>query len=145
MSGQAEYSDTPLNAALRHFEAAEANLVKAEKTLKALAMAVPNGIAFGENSEHETAARAFEILITSLPKIDGWKPEIFLMDEIAQSRFDAQEVGEVDCIVSVERRIEEPSRLLREYRYRFNQKRRELVREGLVVAFERLVMRPFAS
>jgi hypothetical protein len=61
-------------------------------------------------------------LITAPPKIDGWKPEIILMelDEIAQNRLDAQEVGEIECIVSVERQIGEPPRLLREYRYRFN-------------------------
>ena len=48
-----------------------------------------------------------------------------------ESRLDAQEVGEIECTMAVERQIGEPSRLLREYRYRFNQKRRELIREAL--------------
>lgn len=127
-------SDSPLNAALRHFEAAEANLGKAEKLLLEIEAAMPSGIAFGKNPDYETNCLNFDALIAALPKIDGWKPEILLMDldEIAQNRLDAQEVGEVECMVFVERWIGEPSRLLREYRYRLNQKRRELIRETLI-------------
>ena len=127
-------SESPLNAALRHFEAAEANLLKAEKLLAEIEAAIPSGIAFGENPDYETSCRNFDVLIAALPKIDGWRPEITLMelDEIAQNRLDAQEVGEIECIVSIERQIGEPSRLLREYRYRFNQKRRELIRDALI-------------
>src|SRR3990172_1736785 len=126
-------NDSPLNAALRHFEAAEANLVKIEKVLSEIESAIPQGIVFGEDLEYETNCRSFEALLSSLPKIDRWKPDIWLMelDEIAQNRLDAQEVGEIECAVSVERRIGEPARLLREYRYRFNQKRRALIREAL--------------
>ena len=36
-----------------------------------------------------------------------------------------------ECVVSVERQIEEPSKLLREYRHRFSQKRRALIRDAL--------------
>ncbi len=127
-------SESPLNAALRHFEAAEANLVKAEKLLAEIEAAIPSGIAFGENPDYETNCRNLDALIAALPKIGGWRPEITLMelDEIAQNRLDAQEVGEIECIVAVERQIGEPSRLLREYRYRFNQKRRELIRDALI-------------
>lgn len=125
--------DSPLNAALRPFEAVEANLIKAEKLLAEIETAIPSGIAFGENPDYETNCRNFDALLTALPKIDGWKPEIVLMDldEIAQNRLDAQELGEIECMVSVERQIGEPSRYLREYRYRFNQKRRELIRDTL--------------
>ena len=127
-------NDSPLNAALRQFEAAEANLVKIEKVLAEIEAAIPQGIAFGDNPEYESNCRSFSSLLESLPKIDGWKPDISLMDldEIAQNRLDAQEVGEIECVISVERQIGEPSRLLREYRYRFNQKRRELIRDSLI-------------
>jgi hypothetical protein len=126
-------SESPLNAALRYFEAAEANLVKAEKTLSEIESAIPKGIAFGENPDYETSCRNFEAILAALPRIDGWKPQIVLMelDAIAQNRLDAQDVGEIECIVSVERQIGEPARLLRDYRYRFNQKRRELIRDSL--------------
>ena len=131
-------SESSLNAALRHFEAAEVNLVKAEKLLQEIEAAIPNGIAFEENPDYETNCRSFEDLIAALPKIDGWKPNIALMDldEIAQSRLDAQEVGEFESFISVERQIGEPARALRDYRYRFNQKRRELVREALLLLID---------
>ena len=51
------------------------------------------------------------------------------LDDIAQNRLDALEVGEFESRVAVERWIGEPARLLREYRYRFDQKRRELIRD----------------
>jgi hypothetical protein len=132
--GELVMTESPLNAALRHFEAAEANLQKAEKVLTLIKDAIPKGIAFGETPEYENSCRNFAAILVALPCIDGWKPEITLMelDEIAQNRLDAQEVGEVEAIVSIERRINEPSRLLREYRYRFNQKRRELIRDSLI-------------
>ena len=126
--------DSPLNDALRHFEAAEANLLKLEKVLAEIESAIPEGIVFlGDQPEYEDNCRSFYELLKSLPKLDGWKPTIRLMDldEIAQNRLDAQEVGEIECQVSVERDIKEPSRLLREYRYRFNQKRRELIRDSI--------------
>lgn len=133
-------NDSPLNAALRHFEAAESNLVKAEKALADIEGAIPTGIAFGGDPEYEETCRAFDRLLASLPMIDGWKPAIVLLDldEIAQSRLDAQEVGGIECIVSVERGIEEPARLLREYRHRFNQKRRQLIRNALLELIDRI-------
>ena len=133
--------DSSLNDALRHFEAAEANLLKAEQVLSEIEAAIPNGIAFvGYDAEHEDNCRAFYDLAASLPAIDGWKPEflIFELDEIAQMRVDAQEVGEIECQVLIERDISEPSRTLREYRHRFNQKRRELVRGSLETLIEKI-------
>lgn len=126
-------SDSPLNAALRQFEATEANLLKAEKVLADIDAAIPNGIVFGDNPDYEESCHSFYAILASLPKIDGWKPEIGLMDlnDIAQNRLNAQEVGEVECFIAVERHITEPSKLLREYRHRFNQKRRELIRDSL--------------
>lgn len=126
--------DSPLNSALRHFEAAEANLLKLEKILAEIEEAIPQGIEFVDNPEYENNCRSFDAILAALPKIDNWKPQIALMDldQIAQSRLDAQELGEIEFTVSVERQITEPRRLLREYRYRFNQKRRELIRDALI-------------
>lgn len=125
--------ESTLNSALREFEAVEANLLKAERVLGEITAAIPSGIAFGDDPEYESNCMTFEVLLAALPKIDGWKPEIHLfeLDQIAQNRLDAQEVGEIECQMSVERSINEPSKLLREYRHRFNQKRRELVRDAM--------------
>lgn len=126
--------ESPLNAALRHFEAAEANLVKSEKVLAEIEAAIPSGVAFGVDPEYETNCRMFEALLAALPKIDGWKPDIYLLelDWIAQQRLDALEIDEIESITWVERQIAEPAKLLREYRHRFNQKRRELIRNALL-------------
>lgn len=50
------------------------------------------------------------------------------LDEIAQARLDAQELGEVEVSVSTEQAVEAPGEAIREYRFRFNRARRSLVR-----------------
>ena len=102
-------NDSSLNAALRHFEAAEANLVKMERILGEIESAIPTGIAYGADPAYESNCRSFNALLESLPLIDKWKPAIALMelDEIAQSRFDAQEIGEIEAQMAAERQIGE--------------------------------------
>ncbi|RQW71841.1 restriction endonuclease [Halomonas sp. YLB-10] len=131
-------TESPLNSALRIFEAAEANLVKLEKLWLEMESVIPNGVAFLEDSGYESNCMDFENLLASLPKIDGWKPEIYLLslNEIGQSRLDAMEVGEIECQISVENQINEPAKLIREYRYTFDRKRRELVRDALQSAID---------
>ena len=89
---------------------------------------------FNDSPEYDIRWRDFEAILESLPKLDGWKPEIKLwdLDEITQNRLDAQEIGEIECVVSVERQVGEPARLLKEYRFRFNKKRSELIDDYLV-------------
>jgi len=126
-------TDSPLNTALRIFEAAEANLVKLERLWKEMESVIPDGVAFLEDSGYENNCRDFENVLASLPKIDGWKPDIYLMDlnEIGQNRLDAMEVGEIECKISVENQIYEPAKLIRAHRHKFDRKRRELVRDTL--------------
>ncbi|MBY0567251.1 MAG: hypothetical protein K2P70_08070 [Hyphomonadaceae bacterium] len=121
-------------AALEQFETAEANLVKLERLWKELEKLMPGGVSFGSNAEYEDRSRSYTSILNALPSIDGWKPEASApdLDELAQSRFDAMELGELSAHVSVERWAEEPGRELREYRFRLNSKRRELIREALV-------------
>jgi hypothetical protein len=126
--------NNPLAAALSQFEVAEANLVKLEALWNELSSLVPSGIAFGDNPEYDDRCRAFDALIKALPAIDGWKPDETPADlnDIAQWRFDAQEINEITSQVAIERAIEAPGRQIREYRSRFNQKRRELIRDSLI-------------
>lgn len=128
-----DMTESPLNIALRHFEATESNLQKLENVWKEMESLIPDGIAFGDSPEYEKLCRNFDVLLSELPKIDRWKPEIRLMDlnEIGQSRFDAEEIGEIECRISVESAISKPGRLLREYRYKFDTKRRDLIRETI--------------
>ncbi|MBS9996962.1 restriction endonuclease [Vibrio alginolyticus] len=126
-------TESSLNAALRIFEATEANLVKLEEIWIEMESVIPSGVVFLEDSGYENNCRDFENVLASLPKIDGWKPKIYLMNlnEIGQNRLDAMEVGEIECQISVENHIYEPAKLIREYRHKFDRKRRELVRDAL--------------
>ena len=107
-------------AALEIFEATEANLVKLERLWAELEALVLDGIGFGSSSEHEDRGRSFARLLTALPKIDGWRPTTAPMDvdDIAQNRFDALELGMHEAAASVERELALPGRELREYRFR---------------------------
>jgi hypothetical protein len=120
--------------ALSEFEIAEANLVKLERLWTEISDMLPGGMSFGTNPEFEDRERAFYAVLSALPKIDGWKPDIGIPtpNEVAQWRFDAQEVAEVGAFTAVEEAVDEPGKQVREYRARFTQKRRELIREALV-------------
>ncbi|BAY22287.1 hypothetical protein NIES2100_20500 [Calothrix sp. NIES-2100] len=118
-----------LDKALRQFEAVEANLVKLENLWNLLHKNIPVGIVFGTNNIYEDACRSYEHILTVLPFIDGWKPIALpcTLDEIAQGRLDAHEVGVLEIELELERKIEQPGKELREYRFRFNQKRRKVI------------------
>ena len=123
-----------LMAALEQFEATEANLVKLERLWDEIASMIPTGINFGANVEYEDRVRSFDLLLASLPMIGGWKPAATPpdLDGLAQSRLDAMEIDEPSAHVTVERWIEEPGRELHEYRFRFNNMRRALIRDALI-------------
>jgi hypothetical protein len=127
-------------AALEKFEAAEANLVKLERLSSELEKLVPSGIAFGSNPDYEDRSRAYEPLLAALPKIDGWRPSSQPpdLDDIAQGRLDAEEVGEISGHLAVENWTGQPAKELREYRFRLNNKRRALIRDALVQLIDQI-------
>jgi len=122
--------DSPINSALRQFEATEANLAKLERLWSEIEKLTPEGLAFGNDPAYDEYVRAFEDLVQALPKIDGWKPESVPMNlnSIGQNRLDAKELGEITAELAVEDEIEAPGRDLAEYRHRLNRKRRQLIR-----------------
>lgn len=133
--------DSPINSALRQFEATEANLAKLEHTWSEIEKLTPDGLAFGNDPAYEEHVRVYEDVLGALPKIDEWKPESVPMDlnSIGQNRLDAKEIGEISAEVSVEDQIEAPGRELAEYRHRLNKKRRQLIRSvmsDLIAAIE---------
>jgi hypothetical protein len=81
----------------------------------------------------ENFRRAYSHILQELPAIDGMKPATLPMDldEIAQSRLDANEVGEIECRIAVEQHIGTPGRELREYRFNLERSRRQLVRRAV--------------
>jgi hypothetical protein len=123
-----------LNDALAEFDATETTLSRLEAAWQQLSDLVPEGIAFvggsPEDVEHKDLCWAFGDLVDGLPAIDHWTiaESPWSLDEIAQARLDAQDVGEVEAMVSVARGIDAPGEAIREYRFRFNRARRSLVR-----------------
>jgi hypothetical protein len=125
--------DSPINSALRQFEATEANLATLERTWSEIEKLTPKGLAFGSDPAYEEHVRVYQDVLRALPKIDGWKPESIPLDldSIGQNRLDAKEVGEISAEVAVENEIGAPGRELAEYRHRLNGKRRQLIRSAM--------------
>lgn len=125
--------------ALKQFEATEANLIKLEKLWNELQSLLPDGIQVGESPEYEDRRRAFDDILASLPTIDGWKPEISAPDwgAVASSRFDFMELGEPFETAKFEASIWADGKSLDEYRYRLNQKRRQLIRDALIAVIDK--------
>lgn len=123
--------DSPLNTTLRYFEATEANLEKAEKALAAIEAVLVEEFPSVDNADYEMNFHSLNDLVEALPAIDGWRPDVSPMElsDIVEWRFQVRDIGEPKMAISLERQIAEPSRGLREYRRRFNQKRRELIRD----------------
>jgi hypothetical protein len=133
-------ADSPINAALRSFEAAEANLEKLERLFKELRQLVPEGISFGSDPKYDELRRAYSDVLSALPTIDGWKPKDTPVDlnDLAQWRLDAREIDEISAIAATEEAVDAPARELAEYRHHLNKKRRELIREALADVIGRI-------
>ena len=132
--------DSPINVALRSFEATEANLEKLERIFGELRELVPSGICYGSNPKYDELSRAYMDVIEALPTIDGWKPSAapIDLDELANSRLLAAEIDEPSVSVDAERTVDEPARELAEYRHRLNNKRRPLIRRALSAVIARV-------
>jgi hypothetical protein len=137
-----------LNAALLQFDVVEANVGKLDAVWKELERLTPDGIAFlgssPEGREYRQLVRDFQHLLTGLPQIDGFTITNLPLDldEIAQSRLDAREVGEIEAQIAVDRHIDGPGLEIDEYRSRLYRKRRQLVRlrlEEVVDEVDRLL------
>ena len=123
-----------LDAALQQLEAVEANLDKLDKIWAQISKLIPSGPDFSNPPEYDNLCLAFRRILPSLPAIDGWRPSDKIMgyDEIGQARLDALEIDEFSGQVALENHIFDQGNQLREYRFRFDAKRRELVRSRVL-------------
>ena len=123
-----------LDAALRQFEATEANLAKLDTLWGRIEGLQPSGSAFGSPPEYEEVCLAFRRILPSLPAIDGFRIEDHLhdYDEAGQMHLDALDLDEIGVHVQVRNALEEQGRQLQKYRFHFQAKRRELVRDRLL-------------
>jgi hypothetical protein len=126
-----------LETALRQFDRAETNLTRLSDVYEEIVSLIPEGIVFAgsspEGRRHAELCREFQDLANALPAIEGFRitsrPDS--VDEIAESRMGAAELGEPEYTIQVERAIGEPGTEIDAYRHRFSKARRELVRNRL--------------
>lgn len=137
--------DSPINSALRQFEATEANLAKLERLWSKIVKQTPGGLQFGSDPAYEELVRTYEDILVALPRIDGWRPEKVPMDlnAMGQSRLDAKEIGEISAEMAIEEEIEAPGREIAKYRHQLNKKRRQLIRtvmSDLIAAVDETIL-----
>ena len=141
-----------LENALGQFESVESNLSKLEKLWERIERLLPDGPAFGAPPDYDDACFAFRRILAQMPAIDGFRvnDELSEYDVAGQMHLDALEVGEIEASISVSKALNEQGRCLAEYRRRFQAKRRELVRDRLLVLIDKIdaslrVLRGFES
>lgn len=126
-----------LNEALRRFDLVEANLAKLEAVWGKMELLIPGDVAFvggsPEDREYRSLARDYRVLLEALPKIDCWTitAEPSDLDDIAQGRLDAWDIGEIGARAAVDRSALAPREQIDEYRHRLSRKRHQLVRVRL--------------
>jgi hypothetical protein len=123
-----------LNDALEQFDRVDANLGRVEDILRRYRELVPDGIVFSAGSPEDTQVEdlrtAFSEIASALPSIDGWRIESELMplNEIAQNRLDAFDIGEVQISIDLAAAMGRPTQDVSDYRRRFSKARRALIR-----------------
>lgn len=133
-------SNMDLERALEQFDTVEANLRRLEAVWHEINQLIPQGIAFfggsldPEQQRHRELLRAYHAIVVALPAIGDYRieNEPWDLNEIAQARLDANEVGDFEAKVYVEEKLDVPGREIGEYRAKLIQARRELVRDHLV-------------
>jgi len=132
-----DWSGVDLDKALAQFDAVEANLRRLEDVWSKYLDLIPANIAFTAGSpqgrESENLRRSFDELGSALPAIDGWRIEErpLALDDIAQARLDASDIGEPQVEIDLEQGIHAPGDQIAEYRFRFSRARQRLVRQRI--------------
>src|SRR4051812_375018 len=96
-----------LEQALEQFDRTQTNLKRLDDVWQRLQALVPEGIAFPGTSPEELLydelLRSFYEVAAGLPSIDGqsFRANPLSLKEIAQRRFDAEEVDEPEILISL--------------------------------------------
>ena len=138
-----------LEQTLEQFDAVETNLRRLEKVWEEMQQLIPGGPAFygnsPENLRFRELQRSFASILKGIPPLDGYSISEITgdLDSIGQARLDALEIGEFEAKIWIEDKIDEPTREIAEYRFRFRDARRDLVRgklQELVAEINQLVI-----
>jgi hypothetical protein len=118
-----------LEEALTAFDRTEANLRRLGKALDELTGLIPEGIVFPGSSpealRYAELERTIADIAAALPAIDGLRVEVAppSLQEIAQTRLDAADIGEPQILIDLGESISPPARLIAAYRDRFSRSR----------------------
>jgi hypothetical protein len=128
-----------LNEALKHFEAAEANLAKLRRLWDGIEEMLPSlhGIVIagvGDEALYREKQRAFEHIAAALPAIDGFRLECCIVDceGIQATNLDLHELDEPAATMAYEAELRRQGVLLSEYAFRLGVKRRALARQHVI-------------
>jgi hypothetical protein len=125
---------SPLNEALKQFEATEANLEKLQRLWGQMEKLLPTQSNIRsderETEQYEDHARHFDTIAALMPKIDGYKLEVsyITIQEAFQNTIDCLDLGEFTATVTSEEHARSQTKHLAEYRFRLRRKRKELAR-----------------
>lgn len=122
---------TSLEELLREMDRAGANLAKLDSVWDRAQPHIPTGPTAGSSREYDDLRRHWDVLLTGLPKIDGWTVTERLPDIDAAGRtfIENLEIGVPPF--SLMSALEEPGRQLDEYRFALGQARRRAVNERI--------------
>jgi hypothetical protein len=125
-----------LNDALKDFEATEANLQKLERIWKQIETLLPDSPqapSVGDEQKYRELNRAFQHVALQMPRIDGYELKIEIHDPelILRWAIDVLKLGEFPETVRFPSDLREQERLLKEYRFRLDARRRHLARQRL--------------
>jgi len=122
-----------LNNTIKQFDTTEANLAKLERIWSEIEDMIPSGTDFGDNPDYDDKCRAFRLVLEAMPSIDGYGIEDHLMPlwEILQARVDATDSGMAEHRMATEETIYRQGKVLREYRFRYIQARKTLIRDAI--------------
>jgi hypothetical protein len=123
-----------LETALEQFDIAEANLRRLQKVWDEMLGMVPGGITFigasEEGRRYRELQHAYEAIAQALPAIGDFriKEVPMSLDEIAQSRLDAADMGEPQFAITLESAIDAPGLQIQDYGFKLQALRAKLTR-----------------
>lgn len=141
--------DSDLEAALLAFDRTDANLRRLAQIWIEMKSIVPEGIAFvggsQEDERYRELAWGFDEIASALPEIFGFRiaSRPFELNQIAQGRLDASQLGEIEIAVRLSEDASRPGQEINDYRLRLDRARRDLVRnqvEAVGAELERLLV-----
>lgn len=125
-----------INDAIKEFDRIEANLVRSYKVLNHIMELVPQNTVFFPDQEekYNEFCKQLSDLFSSLPPINGYRIsfEFYDLNDYARDKMNAEEYGEIDDMLRVTERLNEPKNKLDSYKYDLKKSRRTFLRSNAI-------------